>query len=279
MTNAQPPIPPEPLACKHDGAARGREAFARTASARAALRSDELLRIQIDLPSAAGIALSALPRLGSLRSRMSEELSPEFVARLDQLEDLALATVQAHVQHRTTPTTENLHLVLEEAQDLRELFLLDASAQAHRGRLSQELVDSFRGGTGYRDVAVGLMGLTQLFRTSWEELQGRVGITTEELGRADELASSMLSTVGARVQAGARVQGEAPQAEVGGERQRAFTLFAKAYDQVRRAVHFLRWEEDDADTFAPSIYSTRARRGSRKSEPPPAQQAQPTQQA
>jgi hypothetical protein len=260
-------FPPEPLGLKSEDPARRREAFVRTAPARAALRTEELFKINLDVPGAVGIALSALPRLGTLRSRMGDELSPEFVAQLDQLEELALATAQAHIEHRTTLTAhENLHPMLEEAQDLRELFLMDASALARRGRLPREVVDSFRKGTGYKDVAVGLMGLTQLFRTQWEALQGKAGTTPEELDRADQLASSLLST------AGARAQGELPQQEVGSERQRAFTLFARAYDQVRRAVHFLRWEEDDADTFAPSVYASRARRSSRKSEPPVAAQ-------
>ena len=44
-------------------------------------------------------------------------------------------------------------------------------------------------------------------------------------------------------------------------RQRTYTLLAKAYNQVRRAVCFLRRDEGDADAVAPSLY---AGRGGRK---------------
>jgi hypothetical protein len=38
----------------------------------------------------------------------------------------------------------------------------------------------------------------------------------------------------------------------------------KAYDQVRRAVTFLRWNEGDADRIAPSLYSGRGNSNARK---------------
>ncbi len=44
-------------------------------------------------------------------------------------------------------------------------------------------------------------------------------------------------------------------------RARAFTLFSRAYDQVRRAVNVLRWDEGDADSIAPSLYAGRGGRG------------------
>ncbi|HEX4334524.1 MAG TPA: hypothetical protein VH062_01350 [Polyangiaceae bacterium] len=47
-------------------------------------------------------------------------------------------------------------------------------------------------------------------------------------------------------------------------RTRAFTLFVNAYDQVRRAVSYLRWDDDDAGTVAPSLY---VRRGNGKKKP------------
>lgn len=50
-------------------------------------------------------------------------------------------------------------------------------------------------------------------------------------------------------------------------RQQAFTLFVKAYDEVRRAVSFLRWKERDADTIAPSLYGARNGTRARQDEP------------
>jgi hypothetical protein len=42
-------------------------------------------------------------------------------------------------------------------------------------------------------------------------------------------------------------------------RKRAFTLFVRSYDQLRRAAVYLRWDEGDADAFVPSIYAGKKR--------------------
>ena len=56
------------------------------------------------------------------------------------------------------------------------------------------------------------------------------------------------------------------QAEGAAERRlRAFALFMRAYDACRRAIAYLRWDEDDADTIAPSLFKGRG--GRRPSEP------------
>ena len=68
---------------------------------------------------------------------------------------------------------------------------------------------------------------------------------------------------------GLREQGPAIIAASSENRQKAFTLFVKAYDHARRAVSFLRWNEDDVDTIAPSLYAGRGT-GHRKNVPPPA---------
>ncbi|MFS8069892.1 MAG: hypothetical protein ACMG6S_26300, partial [Byssovorax sp.] len=46
-------------------------------------------------------------------------------------------------------------------------------------------------------------------------------------------------------------------AEAADRKLRAFTLFTNAYDQVRRGVMYLRWDEGDADSLAPSLYKGR----------------------
>jgi hypothetical protein len=59
---------------------------------------------------------------------------------------------------------------------------------------------------------------------------------------------------------GAREQVPAALALVSLQRQRNFTLFASAYDQARRAIIYLRWDEQDVDTIAPSLYAGRNRK-------------------
>jgi len=67
---------------------------------------------------------------------------------------------------------------------------------------------------------------------------------------------------------GVREHGASPPAFDAAERRAcAFTLFMRAYDQARRAVIFLRWDEGDADEIAPSLYKGRGGRGQRAEAP------------
>ena len=60
----------------------------------------------------------------------------------------------------------------------------------------------------------------------------------------------MISAVGDREQTPTQI-------DAADRRQRAFSLFVKAYDQARRAIQYVRWEQGDADSIAPSLYSGR----------------------
>jgi hypothetical protein len=68
-----------------------------------------------------------------------------------------------------------------------------------------------------------------------------------------------------------REQGPAAIAATAANRQRAFSLFIRTYEQARRAIAFLRFKEQDVDRIAPSLYGGRAnsnhrRRGNEGSE-------------
>lgn len=43
-------------------------------------------------------------------------------------------------------------------------------------------------------------------------------------------------------------------------RDRAYTVLVRTYDEVRRLLAFLRWEEGDADRIAPSLFAGRSAR-------------------
>jgi len=47
-------------------------------------------------------------------------------------------------------------------------------------------------------------------------------------------------------------------------RARAFTLLVRKYDECRRAVVALRWHEQDADVFMPTLHPKKFRRAPKK---------------
>ena len=76
------------------------------------------------------------------------------------------------------------------------------------------------------------------------------------------------------VSAERRNGGPAATAAAALDRQRAFTLFARRYDELRRVVTYLRWHQGDADRIAPSLYRRRHKRRS-KPRPPSHHDAHP----
>ncbi|WP_437994040.1 hypothetical protein [Sorangium sp. So ce145] len=108
---------------------------------------------------------------------------------------------------------------------------------------------------GYIDTANDLVAFSALFTASWSEVTGRTAATEEEVRRAGEIGPQILAALGVRE------HGKSPgPTEAADRRARALSLLVHAYDQTRRAIAYLRRDEGDADSIAPSLYKGRAGR-------------------
>jgi hypothetical protein len=217
-----------------------------------ALTVDEMLQVTIDPLTAVGSARGAYPQIMKLRDQIVAlpGFNPNYV---DQFETYALAThyTQMLLQAASTPPEQFQELITETAT-LRETLFNDATALAKRGLISRKPLESLKGPNGFRNIASDVMTLSVVLRSAWPKLVGKTSVTEAELDRAEVLSDQVINDLGLREQAPASI------AEVSIDRQKAFTLFMTAYDQLRRAVAYLRWNEGDADSIAPSLYSGRA---------------------
>jgi hypothetical protein len=224
----------------------------------AALPAGELGRITINVPVAATIALGALPNLAALRAEMVRKLPEHDIGQIDKLPDYIYALIHAHVM--TLPSADassRLQALVDEGSPLRERMLGVAEALVAFGLVDAERVASIRSGTGHLDMAQDLVALSKLFRERWGELEGKTPLTPSDVERAGELGLALHGAIGRR-----RVgtDGSAAAGEYEEARLRAFRLFVRAYDQARRAVSYLRWNEGDVEALVPSIYRVRRRR-------------------
>ncbi|WP_437898709.1 hypothetical protein [Sorangium sp. So ce124] len=227
-----------------------------------ALSADRLITINLDIPRVVSQVLGVLPGLLALRPAVAEHLHKHDVALLDRLETYALAAWYAHLLWLSSEGAENaLKPLLEEAVPLRENLLSDAEALARRGLLDAETVAEIRAGQGHIDTANDLVALSALFSGSWPEIAGKTAATEEEVRRAGEIGPQLLAALGVREHG----KGPGP-TEAADKRARAFSLLVHAYDQTRRAVAYLRWNEGDADTIAPSLYKGRGGRSASSSD-------------
>lgn len=217
-----------------------------------AVPDSELIAINLDIPTAVTTALGALPDIRALRDRIVKELPAFDIARFDKLEGYTLAVGHAHALYlAASAPAESIPALSEAAADTREVLLSDASALAKRGMLDGQRLKELKGPVGYRNLAFDLFTLATLMREQWAKISAKTAVQLSELDQAETLADRLLTAIGERE------QGPASVAATAETRQRAFALFVNSYDQARRAVSHLRWNEGDVDAIAPSLYAGR----------------------
>lgn len=248
--NKTPPKPPS--AARPAEPPKAEAAFAFIKPEVADLSPESLGKINIDISQAVSIALGVLPGLAFLRPAMAK--LPDFeIARFDKLETYALGSWYAHLLALPPASASNpVQPLLEEATVLRARLLGDAEALAARGLLDLESVQKIRRGQGNMDTANDLVALSALMGASWSKIEHKTAATADEIHRAGDLGPLLIAALGVREHGIT-----ATPAEAADRKLRAFTLFTTAYDQVRRAVSYLRWNEGDADSLAPSLYKGR----------------------
>jgi hypothetical protein len=230
------------------------EAFAKVEAELAALSAEELLPINLDISAAVTAVLSATPKIREHRAAIADELPQLPLASVDKLDTYALAAWYAHLAHTyAAQGPDAAKALIDEASKLREGLLIAAEALAHRGLLNADVVAKIRKGSGHVDTANDLVALAALFKSEWSKVSSKTAVEKSEIDRAEELGPAVMIAVAAR-KAGSK-PGDSE-----GQRSRAFTLLANAYDDCRRALAYLRWKEEDADSIAPSLYKKKAGR-------------------
>lgn len=227
----------------------------------ARLSEQELLSITLDPVTAAVTMRGALPKIQALRPEL-EKLSNFDIRVLDKLEDYLHAWLRANALFLGSALPpEGFSSLVAKVAAFRDAFASDAQALVHRGVLGPETIAGLKGAVGHKNIAGDVLTLTTVFRSNWEKVSGRTCVTAAELDEADAALDELITDLGLRDQT--------PQSKevTALERQQAYTLFVNAYDQIRRAVSFLRWSEGDADELAPSLFGGKKRKAVAESEP------------
>lgn len=229
-------------------------AYDRVLPAMNALAPEQVRRVSVDAQSTTATVLGALPNLLALRGQL-EGLPGFDVALVDKLEDYALALRDANLYYliaRHAP--EEIQGLTAEGREIRGTLRADTTMLRERGVLVGTCFDRYTGRLGPKAIANDLGILVTVLRTNGSEIQGKCAIEPGELDHADQVATHLLRLVGQRDQA------TPGPTETADKRARAFTVCKNAYDQVRRAITFVRWNERDVDEIAPSLHAGRRRR-------------------
>lgn len=263
FTTAPETTPPTPIEIMAMRPAKA--AYERTLPEIHAVSDDDLVPVNIDILHAVTTVMGVVPEIRALRSQIEAEWRSFDFAQFDNLEQYALALHHAHSLHRSSVSKESIASLGEELETLRDQLLANATSLARLGLLDGERLKAVKKVNGYRALASDVETLCTVFEDGWVRVEGKTPFTPQDFVRIGMLSAKLLNAVGLRDQAPV-LAGEAALI-----RQRAFTLFVRAYDQARRAVHYLRAHEGDGERIAPSLYAGRGgrRRYEQGLEPPP----------
>ncbi|MGK3994066.1 hypothetical protein [Sorangium sp. So ce1024] len=216
-----------------------------------ALGPEDLVTVYVEVPRAVSSVLSALPHLRELREEIVRDLPNHPIEMLDELEDYALAAWYADLLYSTPANELDTKKLTDEAGTLREGLLVAAEALAYRDLLDKQRVADIRKGKGHMDLASDLIALAELFRGSWDKVRAKTAVEDQELERAADLGVRLLAALASKPGKGSSA---APKiTDAADRRARAISLVAKAYEECRRAVAYLRWHDGGDGELAPSL--------------------------
>jgi hypothetical protein len=216
-----------------------------------AIEAGAMVPMTHDIPSMVATVLGAVVNIGTLRPAIAA-LPNTDVACFDELEDCARALIHANMLYQLAmKPSEPVAVMADRAVQLRATLYSDAVALENRELLGGDELTNYRGTPGYKVIAADLVLLAGLLRRAWPAIEGKTAIRESDLADANTIANTLLTAVGVRERAPALI------AETSQTRLVAYNLLLQRYDDVRRAISYLRWREDDVDDFAPSLYAGR----------------------
>jgi hypothetical protein len=215
--------------------------------------------LNLDIPRAVAVVLGAEPRVRSLLPVMEATLKAPPKAAIESLRQTALGAWYAHLVAMPGKSGGSEKELLERATPLRAKLLKAADALADAELVDATAVARIREGSGNIDKANDLVALAALFSQSWDVIHDKTAITREQVDEAALLGPNLLLAL---------AEEPLPKSDNASDtRQRAFSHLVTTYDEIRRAVTFVRWAEGDADTYAPSLYAKTRKRRPSETEP------------
>jgi hypothetical protein len=231
-------------------------AFAEVESEIQAISVEYLTHITVDVRLVAVNTIARLPLIRSLSAEFAEHLPNFDLATIDRVGTCALAAAHAYIRHQmSVASPAEIAKLAAAATERRARLLADVNALVAHGLIDGAPLAGLAGAVGYRNVAYDLLMLRNMLADAWPRISTGTLLSASELEEDAAIASRLLMAAGAK-----SVLPVEP-TDTARVRDQAFALFVRKYDQLRRAVSFVRWEQGDADEYAPSLY---AGRGSRK---------------
>ena len=203
--------------------------------------------MNIDFGAAVSLALATQRRAMPLRDLIAKWVPGFEVRNLDKLEDYALSSQATHGIYITATTPTNSADLIARGMVARERFIAVVTVLSVFGLFPASRVDEIRSGASHRNVGEDLINLGTWLKTHFAEIENKSPVTAQEIAEGVIIGEEIMLLAGMR--------GDQAVSEAALDRRRAFVLLDRAYDELRRALTWLRWHEDDVDQIAPSLHA------------------------
>lgn len=216
-----------------------------------AVEDADVVAVNLDIAAMVGGVLAAMPAIEK-QLPVIETLQGLRVERIRRLRDYAQATL--HWYSRALFAVAPVSGLAEKVADaiaMRESILHDLGTLARHGALDMAPLAEFGTSVAYRRVGSELLGLSRFVHERWASIQGRSMITLEQMDTAQRLGNEIV------VLCGERDGAPAVAAEAVRNRDKAYTLTVRAYNEARAALLYVRRDEGDVDSIAPSLWAGR----------------------
>jgi hypothetical protein len=231
----------------------GAAEFEATREERAAIT--EVERTTYDVIAAFHTAGKSLAKILPLADELVKHA---FVERsiFDKITVYARAAVYSIKLERSNgPDKDTAHAAdVAEMEALYQRLYRTAEYLVGMGDMDARILTAARTGTSVSARAVDLGTLSLELREFSKKHENTTRSSTAEIARAATLSQQVLDSLVRRATA------ESATNQFTTERQRAAMLFVRAWEEIRRGVHWVRWHEGDAAEIAPSFYAGTDRR-------------------
>ncbi len=233
------------------------ECFEATRAEIEALPRESLKQVFVDLAIAAMTVSGCQQKIARFRAQVVEVLPKTNMRYFDELERYVGALQHAHAMHNLL--LEEEAPIAEWADQLaenHELLSNTAEIAATQGLMNASVLASVKIRNTNALLITNTMKLVDLFRHHWPKLENKTMLTLDMLAAMESDARRLARAIGARDQRIAAISASAD------TRNRTYSVFVRAYSEVRRAIGYIRWFEGDADLYAPALSANHGKRKS-----------------
>ena len=218
--------------------------------------------INLDIPTIILVVMGALAALRALRALIATVLGEAQAMFVDRLPVYVQAMSQAHTDYLIALSPTNLQEMSDELVMRRDVLVSEATTLVKRKLIRSGELGELRGNVGFTNQIFDAFQVVTLLRKHWADVEPNSGVTAAELDDAERLAQRFAQVLADREKAASQT------GELAEMRQRAYTGLLDTWDQVRRAVIYLRWNEGDAENIAPSLWANRSRHPGKQTDAP-----------